>query len=34
MLTSFGDTNPPTFKKVFWGVLTALVAFAFTVPGA
>lgn len=33
MLTSFGNTNPPTFKKVFWGVLTALVAFAFTVSG-
>ncbi len=33
MLTSFGNTNPPTFKKVFWGVLMALVAFAFTVSG-
>lgn len=33
MLTSFGDTNPPTSKKVFWGVLMALVAFAFTVSG-
>ncbi len=33
MLTSFGNTNPPTFKKIFWGVLMALVAFAFTVSG-
>ena len=33
MLTSFGDTNPPTFKKVFWGVLMAFVAFAFVVSG-
>ena len=33
MLTSFGNTNPPTFMKVFWGVLLALVAFAFTVSG-
>ncbi|MBR0406346.1 MAG: BCCT family transporter [Eggerthellaceae bacterium] len=33
MLTSFGNTNPPTFKKVFWGLALALVAFAFTVSG-
>ena len=33
MLTSFGNTNPPVFKKIFWGVLMALVAFAFTVSG-
>ena len=33
MLTSFGNANPPAFKKVFWGVLMALVAFAFTVSG-
>jgi len=33
MLTSFGNTTPPTFKKVFWGILMALVAFAFTVSG-
>ena len=33
MLTSFGNVNPPTFKKIFWGVLMALVAFAFTISG-
>ena len=33
MLTSFGSTNPPTFKKIFWGVIMALVSFAFTVSG-
>lgn len=33
MLTSFGNTNPPTSKKIFWGLAMALVAFAFTVSG-
>ena len=33
MLTSFGNTNPPTFKKIFWGVAMAFVAFAFIVSG-
>jgi glycine betaine transporter len=33
MLTSFGNTNPPTSKKVFWGLALALVAFAFTMSG-
>ena len=33
MLTSFGNVNPPTAKKIFWGVIMALVAFAFTISG-
>ncbi|MBQ9068057.1 MAG: BCCT family transporter [Eggerthellaceae bacterium] len=33
MLTSKGNPNPPVFKKIFWGVLLALVAFAFVVSG-
>lgn len=30
MLTSFGDTNPPVFKKVFWGVAMAFVEVFYT----
>ena len=33
MLTSDGEIHPPTMKKVLWGVLLSLVAFAFIVSG-
>lgn len=33
MLTSDGDIDPPTFKKVLWGIVLSLVAFAFVVSG-
>ena len=33
MLTSDGTCNPPTSKKIIWGVLLSVVAFAFMVSG-
>lgn len=34
MLTSDGDLEPPNKKKVFWGVLIAIVAFALIIAGS
>lgn len=33
MLTSGGDMDPPDHKKVFWGILIALIAFALILSG-
>lgn len=33
MLTSDGDLNPPDDKKVFWGLVIALIAFALILSG-
>lgn len=34
MLTSDGDLNPPNKKKIFWGILIAVVAFALILSGS
>lgn len=34
MLTSDGDLNPPNNKKIFWGILIAIVAFALILSGS
>ena len=33
MITSNGDLNPPRHKKIFWGILIALVALALILSG-
>ena len=33
MLTSDGDMDPPDNKKVFWGILIALIALALILSG-
>ncbi|MDO5409047.1 MAG: BCCT family transporter [Lachnospiraceae bacterium] len=34
MLTSDGELNPPNNKKIFWGILIAVVAFALIMSGS